>query len=175
MFRWIGRWIDRIFAVLGAILLSQAPLYIHQYTQQLTGHAIELSWQYQAMQQAAQKSDKSLPAYIDKFTSSSDADVARQGAIMNETIERYNHFEEALTQLSQATPLSRPFIFVRYVNMEVAKSTFAIFEPGFPFTVEGLAYALIGMILGYGVFYGIGKILASIFYFFRRKPRQTPS
>lgn len=172
MLRWMGRWIDRLFAVLGAILFSQAPLYMHQYTQQMAGHVAELRWQYQAMEQAAWQTQKTLPLYIEKFTKSLDTDIVQQGKIMSSTIERYASFQEALTKLTGASAFGKPFIFLQYINPEVAKNTLTIFEPGFPFTEEGLAYALLGMILGYGVFYGIGKMASGVFLLFKRQPRQ---
>lgn len=68
MIKWISSLIDRIFAAVGGVLFSQAPLFMKQYAQQLSGHAAELRFQVDAMKQAASNSGKTLEQFIQKFT-----------------------------------------------------------------------------------------------------------
>ncbi len=169
MFNWIGRWIDRLFAVVGAIVFSQAPLFIQQYTQQLSGHLEELKWQVEAMTLAAEQSGRSLSAFLQKFTASTDVDIARQGAIMESVVNRYQEFQLGFQALLSAAPWSKPFVFLSHFNLSIGKSTLHMYQPGFPFTAEGLIYALIGLVIGWGLFSGLVKLVTGITSLFIRK------
>ena len=41
----------------------------------------------------------------------------------------------------------RPLVFFEHVDPQIAHNTWAIFRPGVPVTLEGLAYALLGMLV----------------------------
>ncbi len=172
MFKWIVRWIDRIFAVVGALVFAQAPLFIQQYTQQLSGHISELSWQVNKIALAAQNSGKTVEQFIGKFVSNGDADIAQQGTMMQTIISRYELFQNGLSSLNEASLVTKPLVFIHYLDFDIAKSTFHIFKPGIPMTLEGLIYAFIGLVLGYGFFYGLCKVLGGFFYLF--KPKSKP-
>lgn len=173
MFKWIVRWIDRIFAVIGALVLAQAPLFIQQYTQQLSGHIAELSWQINRISSAAQGSGKTVQQYIEKFATNSDVDIAQQGAMMQALISRYELFQNGFTSLNAASPLTKPFVFIHYLDYDIAKSTYHIFKPGIPMTLEGFTYAFVGLVLGYGFFYGLCQVVGGIFNLFKRKPTKA--
>lgn len=168
MGRWVRCWLDRLFAVMGALLFAQAPLYMLQYTQEMAGRVEELRWQYQAMEQAAQQSQKTLVVYVEKFLYNQDEDIARQGKIMKTTIDRYERFQSGLSQLRHASVFTKPFVFLQNVNTEIAKNTLAHFEPGLSLTLEGAVYAFLGIIFGYGFFSGISKFIASFFLLFKK-------
>lgn len=157
MFKWIVNTLDRICAVIGALVFSQAPMFMQQYTQQLGGHVAELRLQIEAMTQAADQSGKTLELFIQKFTSNSDLDVMRQGEIMQKMLERYHSLSETYLLLSQSSAFTKPFIFVSDLYGDIAKSTLATFNFGLEFSLEGLIYALIGIFFGYSIFAGIKK------------------
>lgn len=144
--------IDRAFAVAGAVLFAQFPQFFGQYLHQLSGRAHELSYQVSMMENSAKLSHKTLPELIFKFTHHTDGDITRQGELMQYTLERLNALSYAETTLSHATILAKPLLFIRYLDLSIARDTFQHFQWGFSFSVEGLAYACIGLCFGFGCF-----------------------
>lgn len=153
MFKLINGLLDRMCAAAGAILFLQAPLFIRQYMQQLSGHTEELRIQVQAMQKAATHSGKTLAQYIQKFIESGDVDYAHQGEIMLSLVERWHNFSETLAALQNSSVFSRPFLFLSNLNWDIFKSTWHNFAFGLPFNLEGIVYAAAGIIFGLTVYY----------------------
>ena len=163
MFKWIGGLVDRVFALVGAVIISQAPLFMDQYQQQLTGHIAELRIQVSVIQQAAKQSGKTVEQFVQKFLLSGDVDFVRQGEIIQEMIERLQSLSSAQQSVNTSTVFMKPFVFVRHMNWDVANSTAHKFIPGLAFSLEGLIYAFIGLILGYLFFRVIKHFVCSFF------------
>lgn len=163
MFRWMGKILDRLFVVAGALLFLQLPLFMQQYRLQLTGHVAELKLQVTAMQQRAQMTGKTLEQFIQKFQNSSDADFAHQGQIMTNMVDRMHDLSDGLFALDHASVLSRPFQFLAHFHYDIVRSTMRTFEMGITFTLEGLVYALAGMIIGYLIFLAVSRLCFSIY------------
>lgn len=149
---WLIGLFDRIFAVIGALVCAQAPMFIQQYSQQLSGRVAELKLQVDSIASAAVQGRKSVPQYIQRFIDSGDQDFMLQGELMQRMTLRYGHLSEALQDLSTTSIWAKPFVFIRDFSWDIAQSTFVDFQPGIPFTLEGLVYALIGIGIGYGLF-----------------------
>jgi hypothetical protein len=147
--------------IAGVILLAQFPQFYNQYLQLLSGHRAELVYQVDQMQDAAKASNKSLTEWIRKFTLNADKEIAQQGSIMQKLIERLEGFTQAEKAFSQASLFTKPFLFIRHADTDILRDTFAQFKWGFNFTIETLAYALIGFLLGLLVF----QLLRSFFLF----------
>ncbi|MBA3816554.1 MAG: DUF2937 family protein [Parachlamydiaceae bacterium] len=162
MFKWVTGLIDRIFAAAGGVLFSQVPLYMKQYAQQLNGHVAELRYQVDAMRQAATNSGKTLEQFIQKFVDNPDVDFVRQGDIMSAMVNRWHDITNALTALQESSVITRPFVFMRHVNGDIIKSTWSQYVFGLPFTLEGLVYAVVGIICGFLIFYGIRKFFLAL-------------
>lgn len=172
MFKWIGGLIDRLFAVTGALIFSQFPLFIQQYQQHLSGHVAELQAQVQAMKNAASMTGKSLQQYVIKFLNSGDVDFQHQGELMDSMIQRYHNLTEGYNALHEASLYSKPFIFIRYLDWDIAQSTWNSFVIGFSFNLEGIAYAIIGITLGLLVYWLLRKILKGILRPFLQSEKQ---
>lgn len=162
MWNWIVTMLDRIFAVAGAILFSQAPTFIQQYGQQLAGHVQELKLQLDLMSQIASKSGKSLDQYIHKFLQYSDSDISSQGQLMRDMTVRYQTLSEASVALNNASVFAKPLVFLSHFYSDIASSTFAFFTPGFIFNLEGITYAFGGILFGYAVFFLIKKLFRTL-------------
>ncbi|MBA3602311.1 MAG: DUF2937 family protein [Parachlamydiaceae bacterium] len=165
---WLVSLLDRVFAVCGALICVQAPMYIQQYGHQLSGRVAELKLQVKGMLNAAAEGSKTLPQYINRFLESGDSDFMRQGKLMLSSAERYDELSGALSSLNQSSVVSRPFIFLRDLNWDIATTTFSDFQPGISFTVEGIAYGLVGVCLGYGLFYLLSKVVRGFCGLFKR-------
>lgn len=162
MFKWIGGLMDRACAVVGAVVLAQAPLFMQQYSQQMVGRTAELKLQVDGMRQAAALSGKTLQQLTQKFMENPDPDVFRQGELMSATIARWHDLSQSLTALQESSIWGRPFAFVYHLNFDVFYDTFHQFKMGLPLNMEGGIYALIGMMVGYLTFSFFKKILLKI-------------
>jgi len=162
MIKWFGALFDRVCAAAGALVFAQAPLFMLQYEQQLTGRAAELLLQVDAMRNAASLSGKSLEQFISKFAQSNDVDFLRQGELMQSVVYRWQHLTETLNAMQSSSVIERPFIFLSNFNTDIAKSTLQHFKLGLPFTIEGGVYAFIGILAGYLLFAIIRKSLQVI-------------
>ncbi len=177
MLHWVVRWLDRIFAVVGAFLMSQFPQFYDQYLQRTMGHLEELNRQIDLMRQAATLTGKTLDSYIRKFLTSDDLDILHQGNLMQQMTERANDLAEGAAAMMHADVITRPFVFLGHVQSDIATSTLENFKPGFSFGTEGLIYALLGIFLGYGVFHILMQIIAAFWMVltkpFRRNTKET--
>lgn len=164
---WMIGLIDRIFAVLGALVFAQLPLFMQQYQHQLFGHIAELRVQTQAMETIAAAGGKTLPQFIQKFTESADPDFMRQGELMFGMTDRLQTLSQGMEAISAASPLSKFITFFQHVNVDIAKATLTDFRPGIPLTLEGGAYALAGVAVGFLFFYAIKKTFLLPFSYFK--------
>ena len=121
MFKWIGGLSDCVCAVAGALVFLQAPLFIQQYKQQLSGHVSELQLQVEVMRQTAMQSGKTLDQFTNKFIDNSDPDFSRQGEIMKNMVDRWHQLSDAFTALNNASILTKPFAFLSHFNLTIAK------------------------------------------------------
>lgn len=170
MIRWIVKIIDRAFAVVAAILFAQFPQFYSQYYHELLGHIGELAYQVGLLEQSAKQSGKTLKDLILKFLQFDDADIVRQGELMKMAVERLESLTLSQTNLENASIFAKPFLFIRNADASIAKETLHNFQFGFTFNVEGIAYAFLGLIIGYSIFGLIGYFFKSIGSLFRRKP-----
>jgi hypothetical protein len=87
-------------------------------------------------------------AYVQRFRNDVDPVVAEHGEIMAEVSVRSAWLQEAVQALQNSHALNRPFVFLNYLDNEIAYQALRIFQPGVPTTPEGLIYALTGIALG---------------------------
>jgi hypothetical protein len=172
MFRWTIALCDRICSVAGAIVFSQFPQFLQQYSQRLSGHMNELSLQVGLMQQAASQLGLSLQEYTEKFLANgTDPVFEKQGRIIQQLTERYQDLTLAYNSLQNASIYKRPFVFIANLKTDIALDTWNSFQPGIPTTLEGLVYAFVGMLFGITCFYTLRQLLKAIFRKLIGKPK----
>jgi len=159
--------LERIVISLCAILCMQLPFFMTQYTHQLKGHVDELKLQVKQMEMTASLSGKNLDQYISKFMKNSDPDFASQGKMMRDIRHRFEKLSHAWMQLKNSSAFSRPFVFFRYVQLDIFSGTCNEFKMGISFTVESLIFGLMGIFIGSG-FDSLIKLI------FNRKKRDKP-
>lgn len=140
----------------------QIPLVIQQYVQNLTGREAELRIQVDAMRRMAESSGKSLTQFIQKFLSSTDTDFASQGRLMENMVDRWHYLTESFLALQNSSVFTRPFVFFLHADFDIFKSTLKNHSLGFPLSLEGAVYALIGLAVGYVLFSGIRRLGARL-------------
>ena len=150
--------LDRALCVVGAVVFSQAPEFMQQYLQRLGGHLDEARRQLAQFKSVAAQSGLSLEQFIRQTNANADLAVAKLGGVMTDAAARVEHLETAQAAIHGASPLSRPFVFLRHVDTEIANATWSIYQPAVPTTVEGLLYALLGMAMFLGLYYGVIKL-----------------
>jgi hypothetical protein len=154
---------EGIFAMLAALTLSQAPLFMQCYTHQLSGRVAELRLQSQILERAAGQTGKNLAQYIQKFLASTDTDFRVQGQVMQGMVERYQLLSKNLSALQEASVWERPLVFFKTIHWEIAQETLHNFQPGLVLSIEGAIYAFVGMALGFFAFYCLRKSLVFLF------------
>ena len=139
--------VDRVLCVAGALLFSQAPEFMQQYLQRLGGHLDEALRQVAQFRHAAGQAGLTLDRLIAQTGANADPAVARLGGVMAGSLARAEALQSAQDSLAQATLWTRPFVFVRHLDFGIARATWAVFRPAVPTTLEGLIYALAGMLV----------------------------
>lgn len=159
-----GGLLDRVLCVTGALIFSQLPEFMQQYLQRLGGHLDEARRHLLEFQQAAAQSGLTLDRFINQTNANADPAVARLSGVMTEAVTRVNTLEAAQSAMQNASLWSRPFVFLQHLDAAIARATGAIFKPAMPTTVEGLVYALLGMLVLMAVFHlGIKPAVIRIF------------
>jgi hypothetical protein len=161
---WSEGALDRLLCVLGAVMFSQIPEFMQQYLQRLGGHLDEARRQLGNFARTAAQSGLSLDQLIHQTSANADPAVAKLGAVMSESATRVETLESARTALLNAHVWSRPFVFLEHVDRQIASGTWQDFKPAVPTTIEGLVYALLGMlallsVYHFGVRYPLSRVI----------------
>jgi hypothetical protein len=159
--------IDRILCVVGAVLLSQGPEFMQQYLQRLGGHLNESQRQMVSFHDAAKQANLPFESFVTQTKSNPDAGVSQLGKVMERTTERTASLRAAHDSMLAASPWSRPFVFLRHLDYEIGRATWSVYKPAVPVTIEGVIYALAGMLI-FLLIYHLG--VKNLFALFRRKP-----
>ena len=147
------RLIDRILCVLGAVLFSQGPEFMQQYLQRLGGHLAEAHRQLASFQSAAATAGLPLDKFIGQTAANPDPGLARLGGVMTDTVQRIAALESAQDALLHASLWARPFVFLRHLDLSIARATWTVYQPAVPTTLEGLVYALAGLLVFLGLYH----------------------
>lgn len=158
MSRLLG-FVDRILAVCFAFLFMQFPIFLQQYQLRLAGHLEELKLQVGNIDKLAISSGKTLAAFIQKFIDNPDVDFSRQGELMANMVIRLNDLNMASSALQESFFLLKPFVFIRWLDYDIAQEAIRSYQIGLVFTYETICYALLGIGVSYGIcfFSSIGK------------------
>jgi len=158
---------DRVCAVLGAVGLSQFPQFFGQYRQRLGGHLDEARRIFEQYQKAAADAGLSLEDYVQEHLNATSEVFVSSGRVIESLVNRYYELEQSYLALTDSNIYSRWFVFIKEVDWEIAAGTWNNFVPGVPTTIEGLFYAIAGLLTGWGI-YAVLKALVT--YPFRPKP-----
>ena len=67
-------------------------------------------------------------------------------------MNRVETLEQSHSALQDATIYNRWFVLMKEVDWSIAAATWENFIPGVPTTVEGLTYAVTGLLIGWGLY-----------------------
>jgi hypothetical protein len=149
--------IDRVLCVVGAVLFSQGPEFMQQYLQRLGGHLQEARNHVASFQNAATQAGQTLDQFIAQTSANPDASVGRLGTVMSDLLHRVTALQTSHDAIQDASLWSRPFVFLRHLDLQVARGTWSVYKPAVPTTLEGLAYALTGMVTFLAIYHLLAK------------------
>ncbi|MDB6080905.1 MAG: hypothetical protein JWO53_177 [Chlamydiia bacterium] len=138
---------DRIFTILTVLLFCQFPLFIQQYEIRLSGHVLESAKLIQELEKNASSTHKTLPQYIQKFLNNTDPDFQNEGKLLQRILIRYQTLRLSLEALQQATLFTKPFVFIRHLQIDIFTESIASFTPGLSITLESCIYGLVGLLV----------------------------
>jgi Protein of unknown function (DUF2937) len=159
--------IDRVLCVCGAVLFSQGPEFMQQYQQRLGGHLAEAQRQLGLFRDAATQAGATLEQFIIQTRANPNAGLRQLGSVMNDAAERTTSLQTAYDALLHASLWARPFVFFRHLDLGIAQGTWTAYRPAVPTTIEGLFYALAGMLVFLALYHVGLKTLLALFV---RKP-----
>ena len=144
---WLDGLVDRVLAVVGALLFSQAPEFFQQYLQRLGGHLDEARRTLAQFERTAAEAGLTLDRFITQTSTNYDLAVAKLAKVMADAVERVQHLDTAFTSLRDASVWTRPFAFLQHLDVTIARATWTDYKPAVPTTVEGFVYGATGMLL----------------------------
>lgn len=151
-----GNLTDRIFTVLLAVIFSQIPIYMNQYTQVLSGAHLESESTYLELEARAAQYDQTVEAFLYELTQNQDPKVKDNAEVSLNTVERYLDYDKALKSLEGSNAFTRPFNFIKHFDNRIRAAL--KFKPGILLNWEGFTYGVIGVILAMILMGFFGKI-----------------
>lgn len=132
-----------------AVAFSQFPEYAQQYVQRLGGAVDELARTTQDFDRAAAEGGLSRDEALVRYAQSQDDFLEGRGYAMGDMFARYASLSATLAQVQGASPWERAQMLPDYFDSEIGRRTLDDFKPAVPVTVEGFAYAGVGLVAGY--------------------------
>ncbi len=144
MLKLISTLFDRIIFTLSFILGVQAPEFMQQYIQRLSGHLDEAKFQLQQFQSIADlQFNGDLVLLIERYKINSDNAIVQTGEIISSMVKRVDDFELQLSQLQHADYASQLYHFVQQIDLPMAKATLTDFQLAVPLEVGALSTGVI--------------------------------
>lgn len=165
--------IDRVLCVVGTVVFAQVPEFLQQYLQRLGGHLDEARRQLEHFRAVARQSGLTLEGLISRTDANTDPAVAKLGGVMHAAVDRVAHLEHAQSALHDASAWTRPFAFLAHADHEIVRGTMHAFQPAVPTTLEGLVYAILGMLTLLALYHGALKYPLALLR--RRRRRAQPT
>jgi len=172
IFRTFDGLIDRLLCVFGAVLFSQGPEFMQQYLQRLGGHLHEAQRQLSLFRGAASQSGGTLEEFIAQTRNNPNAGVVQLSSVMSDALDRTASLQAAHDAIAHSSLWTKPFVFIRHADPEIARATWSAYLPAVPTTIEGLMYALAGMLVCLLIYHAGIK---AVFGLFLRKRTPAPA
>ncbi|GAB4429865.1 MAG: hypothetical protein OHK0039_48540 [Bacteroidia bacterium] len=162
----VGSLIDRILCVVFAVVLAQAPVYMAQYIDVLSGAQMEAGNLYRDIERLASGYSLTVEEYLAQLAGNPDRMVSENAQMQQTAVLRYRRYTDALGDLRESSAWGRPFALMRHYDPAIHAAL--NFEPNVPLTTEGAAYAGLGIVLAL-LLIGLVKWIGSLIF------RRTPS
>jgi len=157
-------------AVVLGLALSQFPEFVQQYVQRTGGAVDALEPLVERFEASAAQAGLSRQAALARLERNPDDLVVGQSAATADAIARYEDLRQSYGDLASAGEFERLLVFGASVDPAIARRTLGDFRPAVPVTLEGLAHAGIGLVLGYGLGALIAAAAGALLALRRREP-----
>ncbi len=147
--------LSHMFALICAVLFSQAPEFAQQYQQRLGGAVNELAIIVRHFDEDAARSGYDRLKALDVMRKNSERLVRDQGTRMEDIIARLDRLREQQLAMKEAGPTGQFGAFLASVDGPLAQKTWQSFVPAAPFSVEGVLFAFIGSAMAYLLIFGV--------------------
>ncbi|WP_404400662.1 DUF2937 family protein [Pelagibacterium halotolerans] len=156
-------------ALLGGLTFSQVPEYTQHYTQRLGGAIDELQAIIVRFDADAAASGLTRAEGLARYDASTDPFLNDRGVSMRMVFARYEELTTQRRELETADPIEKTMSLARYFDSDVGTAALEDFAPAVPANIEGVGFAVAGLLAGYALTWG-GATAASAP--FRRKTRR---
>jgi sensor c-di-GMP phosphodiesterase-like protein len=152
--------LDRAVLVAAVLCAGMAPSFMAQYRQRVGGHLAQALQDLAPFQQIANLRHRgSLEALVQHHLQSSDPTFQAEGAAIRAMMESVQRLKEAVEGLS-GTLAHQLLYLLQHPDPDLARATWAIYQPSFAMSMEGLVFALSAGLLIWLVFLGIWWLVA---------------
>lgn len=145
--RFLGGLSESLVALLLALTAAQFPIYYTAYGNTVAGARLEAEARYLELEREAAQLQLRVDAFIQRHEDNADPAFQASGRIHRTTLEHYRRYSAMASVLDTAPRWRRPLVLLQ--NFDPQLHAVTRFEPGLPLTVEGGAYALAGLLLGW--------------------------
>lgn len=140
-----GGFLNRLLAVVMAVMAAQVPVYYGQYLQTLGGVRLEAEARYLELRREAAAVQLEVEDFVLRHERSPDRVFQASGRIHRSTLQRYQRFDASYRALSTADIWHKPLLLARQFDPAIHAAV--RFTPGLPLHPEGLGWALCGVLL----------------------------
>lgn len=149
-----GRLTDILLALTGGAIGAQAPAVYARYTHEVGARIRQAREGVDALTAYAERHGMAVHEALDRLRAKGGVAEAAY-TDLHETYSTLVRLEPAHTALTNAGPLTRPFVLARHFDPAIAEAAVSDFTPALPLTGAGAAYALAGagalLLMGRGV------------------------
>ncbi|MGV6840552.1 MAG: DUF2937 family protein [Planktomarina sp.] len=155
-------------ALAGGGAMSQFPAFSDQYVQRLSGAVDEMRIVVSNFDNTLAQLGQTRAEAFAPGQDLSDREAKLLGDAKS-NIDRLAFLETALAKVQSAPVLTRVVQMPMVADRQIASRAMDDFKPAVPLTVEGLACAGIGLILGWGLISGLLGLVSMLFSRRRRE------
>lgn len=141
------------FGLLGGVIASQGPEFSQQYAQRLGGTVDELRRVVASFDADAARAGQNRDGAVARMRTDADGFIRDRGEAARADAERLGRLERQRTAFAEAKgPLARLGAIALEPDQALARATYVDYRPAVPTTEEGFLTALVGFLVGWGVF-----------------------
>jgi hypothetical protein len=161
--------LDRIVLLLGVVIAGCVPSFIAQYRQRAAGRLEQVLADLAPFQQIADhEHGGSLADLVRYHLQSSDPTFHREGAALQSMLDAAEHLRALLRGLDTDLFHQGAYLLA-HADLDLARSTWSLYQPGFALTIQSVAFALVVGVLLWLVFLGLWHGAARLL-----RPRPRP-
>jgi hypothetical protein len=140
--------LDRVLLLAAALLSTQLPHFMDQYTQRIGGHyETEQAYLERFQGIADEFFAGDLKLMVREFKAAQQGSIVRMGELIEDSIERTAALQQTLTILRGENFLQKLSYLATAPDRAVVRGTLEDFQPGLPFSLEAILCGASGGIL----------------------------